>query len=61
MPYHLTSIADPTGRNLPLRLQQEEGYYFTAQQEEERISPCLETDQPMRDCHSSTNENFQFL
>ena len=34
----------------------EEGYYFTTQQEEGRISPCLATLQPVRDCHNSTTK-----
>ena len=55
MPYHWMPIKDPTGRETPLHLQQEEGYYFTAQQSE-RISLCLAMAQPIRDCHNSADE-----
>ena len=40
----------------PWCLQKEDGYHLTTQQEEERISHCQATAQPIRDCHSSASE-----
>ena len=41
------NLASPAGSNIL--------YYL--QQEEEKISPCLVTAQPIRDSHNSANEN----
>lgn len=45
--YEEMYLASPAGSNILDYLQQEE----------EKISPCLETAQPIRDCHNSANEN----
>lgn len=37
-------------------LQKENSYHLTTQQEEERISHCQATAQPIRDCHNSASE-----
>ena len=42
-----TYLASPAGSNI----------FYYLQQEEEKISPCLVTAQPIRDSHNSTNEN----